>query len=31
VRSLFPPEEMAARAWDSIERRARALLAAVRD
>jgi 2-dehydro-3-deoxyphosphogluconate aldolase / (4S)-4-hydroxy-2-oxoglutarate aldolase len=31
VRSLFPPEELAARAWDSIERRARALLAAVLD
>ena len=31
VRSLFPPDELAARAWDSIERRARALLAAVRD
>jgi Entner-Doudoroff aldolase len=31
VRSLFPPEELAARAWDSIERRARALLSAVRD
>lgn len=31
VRPLFPPEEMAARAWDSIERRARALLAAVLD
>ncbi|HET7504560.1 MAG TPA: hypothetical protein VFK02_26240, partial [Kofleriaceae bacterium] len=31
VRSLFPPEDMAARAWDSIEARARALLAAVLD
>jgi len=31
VRSLFPPEELAARAWDSIERRARALLSAVLD
>jgi len=31
VRSLFPPDELAARNWDSIERRARALLAAVRD
>jgi 2-dehydro-3-deoxyphosphogluconate aldolase/(4S)-4-hydroxy-2-oxoglutarate aldolase len=31
VRALFPPEELAARAWDSIERRARALLAAVLD
>ncbi len=31
VRSLFPPEELAAHAWDSIERRARALLAAVLD
>jgi Entner-Doudoroff aldolase len=31
VRTLFAPEELAARAWDSIERRARALLAAVFD
>jgi len=31
VRALFPPDELAARAWDSIERRARALLAAVLD
>jgi Entner-Doudoroff aldolase len=31
VRSLFPPQELAARAWDSIENRARALLAAVLD
>ena len=31
VRSLFAPEDMAARAWDSIEARARALLAAVLD
>ncbi|HEU4727820.1 MAG TPA: bifunctional 4-hydroxy-2-oxoglutarate aldolase/2-dehydro-3-deoxy-phosphogluconate aldolase [Kofleriaceae bacterium] len=31
VRALFPPEELAARAWDSIERRARALLTAVLD
>jgi len=31
VRALFPPEELAARAWDSIERRARSLLAAVLD
>jgi len=31
VRSLFAPEEMAARNWDGIERRARALLAAVLD
>lgn len=31
VRSLFPPDELAARAWDSIEHRARALLAAVLD
>jgi Entner-Doudoroff aldolase len=31
VRSLFAPEDMAARNWDSIELRARALLAAVRD
>jgi 2-dehydro-3-deoxyphosphogluconate aldolase / (4S)-4-hydroxy-2-oxoglutarate aldolase len=31
VRALFPPEELAAQAWDAIEARARALLAAVRD
>ena len=31
VRSLFAPEDMAARNWDGIERRARALLAAVLD
>ncbi len=31
VRSLFSPEDMAARAWDNIEARARALLAAVLD
>jgi len=31
VRSLFPPDELAARAWDGIEARARALLAAVLD
>ncbi|HEU4729067.1 MAG TPA: bifunctional 4-hydroxy-2-oxoglutarate aldolase/2-dehydro-3-deoxy-phosphogluconate aldolase [Kofleriaceae bacterium] len=31
VRSLFSPEDMAARAWDSVEARARALLAAVLD
>ena len=31
VRSLFPVEALAARAWDQIEGRARALLAAVRD
>ena len=31
VRALFPPDELAARDWDSIERRARALLAAVLD
>ncbi|HEY0481477.1 MAG TPA: bifunctional 4-hydroxy-2-oxoglutarate aldolase/2-dehydro-3-deoxy-phosphogluconate aldolase [Kofleriaceae bacterium] len=31
VRSLFPPDELAARSWDSIEGRARALLAAVLD
>jgi len=31
VRSLFPPEALAARAWDTIEARARALLAAVLD
>jgi 2-keto-3-deoxy-6-phosphogluconate aldolase len=31
VRSLFPPAELAAQAWDSIENRARMLLAAVRD
>lgn len=31
VRSLFPPDLLAARAWDAIERRARALLAAVLD
>jgi len=29
VRSLFPPEELAAQAWDAIEARAQALLAAV--
>lgn len=31
VRSLFVPEELAAHAWDAVEARARALLAAVRD
>ncbi|HEX4423599.1 MAG TPA: bifunctional 4-hydroxy-2-oxoglutarate aldolase/2-dehydro-3-deoxy-phosphogluconate aldolase [Kofleriaceae bacterium] len=31
VRSLFPPDELAARAWDRIEARARALLGAVLD
>lgn len=31
VRSLFPADAMAAHAWDVIEARARALLAAVRD
>jgi Entner-Doudoroff aldolase len=31
VRSLFPPEALAARNWDEVERRARALLAAVLD
>jgi 2-dehydro-3-deoxyphosphogluconate aldolase / (4S)-4-hydroxy-2-oxoglutarate aldolase len=31
VRSLFPPDELAAQAWDSIEARARAFLAAVLD
>lgn len=31
VRSLFPPDELAAQAWDRIEARARALLAAVLD
>jgi 2-dehydro-3-deoxyphosphogluconate aldolase / (4S)-4-hydroxy-2-oxoglutarate aldolase len=31
VRSLFVPEELAAQAWDAVEARARALLAAVRD
>lgn len=31
VRSLFPVDELAAHAWDAIENRARALLAAVRD
>ena len=31
VRSLFAPEEIAARAWDKVEARARALLAAVLD
>jgi 2-dehydro-3-deoxyphosphogluconate aldolase / (4S)-4-hydroxy-2-oxoglutarate aldolase len=31
VRSLFPPDELAAGAWDKIEARARALLAAVLD
>jgi Entner-Doudoroff aldolase len=31
VRSLFAPEDLAARNWDSVERRARALLAAVLD
>jgi 2-dehydro-3-deoxyphosphogluconate aldolase/(4S)-4-hydroxy-2-oxoglutarate aldolase len=31
VRALFPPEELAARKWDSIEARARGLLAAVLD
>jgi Entner-Doudoroff aldolase len=31
VRSLFAPEELAARNWDAVERRARALLAAVLD
>ncbi len=31
VRSLFPPDELAAHAWDAIEARARALLAAVLD
>jgi 2-dehydro-3-deoxyphosphogluconate aldolase/(4S)-4-hydroxy-2-oxoglutarate aldolase len=31
VRSLFVPEELAARNWDAIERRARGLLAAVLD
>jgi 2-dehydro-3-deoxyphosphogluconate aldolase / (4S)-4-hydroxy-2-oxoglutarate aldolase len=31
VRALFPPEALAARDWDEIERRARALLAAVLD
>jgi Entner-Doudoroff aldolase len=31
VRSLFPPDELAAQAWESIEHRARTLLAAVLD
>jgi 2-dehydro-3-deoxyphosphogluconate aldolase/(4S)-4-hydroxy-2-oxoglutarate aldolase len=31
VRSLFAPDELAARAYDKVEARARALLAAVRD
>ena len=31
VRSLFAPEDLAARNWESIERRARSLLAAVLD
>src|SRR5215510_13119725 len=31
VRSLFPADALAAHAWDTIEARARALLAAVRD
>ena len=31
VRSLFPPELLAAQAWDAIEARARAMLAAVLD
>jgi 2-dehydro-3-deoxyphosphogluconate aldolase / (4S)-4-hydroxy-2-oxoglutarate aldolase len=31
VRSLFPADWLAARAWDAIEGRARAMLAAVRD
>ncbi len=31
VRSLFPPEEVAAHAWSAIEARARAMLAAVLD
>jgi Entner-Doudoroff aldolase len=31
VHALFPPDEMAARAWDRIEARARALRAAVQD
>lgn len=31
VRALFPPDELAGHAWDAIEARARALLAAVLD
>jgi 2-dehydro-3-deoxyphosphogluconate aldolase/(4S)-4-hydroxy-2-oxoglutarate aldolase len=31
VRSLFPPDELAAHAWDHIEARARGLLAAILD
>jgi Entner-Doudoroff aldolase len=31
VRSLFPPDELAAHAWDNIEARARGLLAAILD